>query len=264
MTLEEAAAELGVHYQTAYRWLRSGALLAVKVNGVYEVTPEALAAFKADRQRPVPMPERRQVRDWERQVDRFYELLVNGQEPEADQLVADLREGVVETLELCDQLFLPTLMRVGRSWLQGKINMAEQHRGAAIAERVLARSVRPARGRPRGVAVVATAPGDEHTFLALMATLVLRADRWRVHHIGREIPGDELADFARAESADVGVVSFLTPAARPAATHVLDALREAGTRPLLLTAGVTLSDVVEAARPPNEVLSSPHASSTRR
>ena len=43
VSLRDAALELGVHYQTAYRWVRQGLLPAVKVAGSYEVTREAIA-----------------------------------------------------------------------------------------------------------------------------------------------------------------------------------------------------------------------------
>ena len=38
--LEAAARKLGVHYQTAYRWVRSGTLRALKVGSGYEIDPE--------------------------------------------------------------------------------------------------------------------------------------------------------------------------------------------------------------------------------
>ena len=38
MNLKTAALRLGVHYQTAYRWVRSGQLVAVKVGAGYEIS----------------------------------------------------------------------------------------------------------------------------------------------------------------------------------------------------------------------------------
>ena len=38
--LQEAARRLGVHYQTAYRWVREGRLTAVRVRGRYELAVE--------------------------------------------------------------------------------------------------------------------------------------------------------------------------------------------------------------------------------
>ena len=50
MNLKEAAHDLGVHYQTAYKWVRAGELVAVRVGGRYEVSPAAIQRFEAARQ----------------------------------------------------------------------------------------------------------------------------------------------------------------------------------------------------------------------
>ncbi len=49
VNLKSAARRLGVHYQTAYRWVRSGQLVAVKVGAGYEISDAALARFEAQR-----------------------------------------------------------------------------------------------------------------------------------------------------------------------------------------------------------------------
>lgn len=49
MNLKEAAHELGVHYQTAYKWVRSGELPAVRLGSRYEVAPAAIDHFLASR-----------------------------------------------------------------------------------------------------------------------------------------------------------------------------------------------------------------------
>ncbi len=50
MNLKEAARALGVHYQTAYRSVRSGELGAVRVGTVYEVSEASIARFRSLRQ----------------------------------------------------------------------------------------------------------------------------------------------------------------------------------------------------------------------
>ena len=47
MNLKTAARRIGVHYQTAYRWVRSGELVAVKVGAGYEISEAALERFQA-------------------------------------------------------------------------------------------------------------------------------------------------------------------------------------------------------------------------
>jgi excisionase family DNA binding protein len=49
VNLKTAAQQLGVHYQTAYRWVRSGQLVAVKVGAGYEVSEAAIARLRAQR-----------------------------------------------------------------------------------------------------------------------------------------------------------------------------------------------------------------------
>ena len=49
MNLKEAAHHLGVHYQTAYKWVRAGELVAIRVGGRYEVSPAAIHRFEASR-----------------------------------------------------------------------------------------------------------------------------------------------------------------------------------------------------------------------
>ncbi len=49
MNLKEAAHHLGVHYQTAYKWVRAGELVAVRVGGRYEVSKAAIERFEATR-----------------------------------------------------------------------------------------------------------------------------------------------------------------------------------------------------------------------
>ena len=49
MQLRDAAATLGVHYQTAYGWVRQGVLPARKTSRGYEVSESAVHALAAQR-----------------------------------------------------------------------------------------------------------------------------------------------------------------------------------------------------------------------
>jgi excisionase family DNA binding protein len=50
MNLKTAAAQLSVHYQTAYKLVRSGSLAAVKIGGTYEISEAALERYRAERE----------------------------------------------------------------------------------------------------------------------------------------------------------------------------------------------------------------------
>src|SRR5210317_383130 len=64
LTLHEAAAELGVHYMTAYRYVRLGQLDAAKRSGTWRVSRTELDRFRAE---PAEEPAERAPRgrvDW--------------------------------------------------------------------------------------------------------------------------------------------------------------------------------------------------------
>src|SRR5580765_136786 len=107
LDLGEAADRLGVHYQTAYRWVRNGTLAATKVGTMYVITDAEVARFLGRRLTPVPPPMRTKVRDWDRQAARLQRHLVAGDELTARALVDRLVAGHHEPLTLCERLFTP-------------------------------------------------------------------------------------------------------------------------------------------------------------
>ena len=249
MDLQTAADRLGVHYQTAYRWVRDGSLRAVKRGSVYAITDEEITRFETVRASPAPPPKQATVRSWGHQVDRLYALLVDGDELGARQLVDRLHDGGIEPLALCESLFGPTMRRVGDAWARGEVSVAHEHRASQICERLLARIAVHPRGRPRGVAVVATHVGEEHSLPAAMAALVLRADRWQVHHLGTQVPTPDLVDLVRAVGADLVVLSPANPPAVDAARPVADEIRRSTEAAVLVGApGASLAELVSAAR----------------
>lgn len=246
--LRTAAMHLGVHYQTAYRWVREGVLSAVKVGSSYEVSDEEVQRCREARARPGPPPRQTHVRDWQVHVERLHRLLLEGDELPARQLVDRLHDGGIDPLALCERLLAPVLRGIGEGWERGEVSVAEEHRASAICERIVARIATHPRGRPRGVCVVATPPGEEHGLPAAMAATVLRADRWQVHHLGTEVPDDALVALAEREGADLVVLSVTTPDAEAVAEVVAGRVRAAGARALVGRPGLALAELVERAR----------------
>jgi len=226
MDLREAAGALGVHYQTAYGWVRQGVLPARKVGRGYAVRDSDVAALAARRRlgrdplRPI------HVRDWAAQADGLYAAIVQGDETLARHRLGRLAGGVT-TLDLCAQVIAPALRRVGDDWAAGQISIAQEHRASAICERLLAtRSGQPA-GRPRGIAVVATPPGERHGLPALMAAACLREDRWLVHHLASDLPVDEVTRLADQVGAGLVVLSSATAETAGQADHARQAITTA-------------------------------------
>lgn len=246
MSLQEAADRVGVHYQTAYRWVREGTLPAVKVGAAYVVETVDVEALMTVRDSPRPAPAVVRIRDWSRQAQRFHDALLAGNERTARGLVARLHGGGVGIVDVLEQVMVPALQRLGEGWTRGAVSIAQEHRGTAICERLLA-GVGPAAGRPRGVVVVTTPAGDRHGLPALMAAAALRERHWRVHHLGADMPAGDLADYAQNLGADLVVLSLTHPPAAAAASAAEKVLTRRGLRVLLGRPGATLSELLTAA-----------------
>lgn len=247
--LKTAAEELGVHYQTAYRWVREGSLSAVKVGASYEVDSTEISRFRAVRTAPAPPPVRTQVRNWAPHVDRLYDSLVLGDELTARNTVDRLHEHGTDVVDLCARLFTPALKRIGDSWAKGRVSLADEHRASAMCTRLLARTSVHPRGRPRGVAVVTTVPGEAHELPGMMASMALRSDRWRVHHLGTQMPYDQLAGLATREGADLVVLSVTDPGALRGSRRFAERVEgELHVRALVGSPGAALTELLDRAR----------------
>jgi MerR family transcriptional regulator, light-induced transcriptional regulator len=247
MNLQEAAEKLGVHYQTAYRWVREGQITAAKVGSSYVVTDAEVNRFMALRLVPTQPPQRLTIRDWSTHRAKLGRALLAGEELDARSVIDRLTDGHVSGIELCEELVAPCMAEIGDQWHRGEVSIAEEHRATAICERILARIASHPRGRPRGTAVVLAAPGDSHGLPALMAALALRDDRWRVHHLGVNVPLADVIQLAQSSGATLIVLS-VTFAASVEAQDAANKFRAEGFGVLIGGRGRSLRDLLVEAR----------------
>ena len=74
MQLRDAAEALGVHYQTAYGWVRRGTLTARKTPRGYEVRESDVRDLLARRAAGAEPSREIQVRDWAAQASRLFRI----------------------------------------------------------------------------------------------------------------------------------------------------------------------------------------------
>lgn len=210
LPLREAADLLGVHYQTAYGWVRQGVLPATKVGRRYRVNFADVHALGAERASGTPPRSEVRVRNWQQLADRFYDALVTGEDRLAQRRLERLAAGV-PFIELCARVVAPALRRIGDDWAAGDVTIAVEHRASAICERLIAPlAARQPTGRPRGVAVTATPAGERHGLPALMAAGSLREDHWLVQHLATDLPASEVGRLADDVAARLVVLSAVT------------------------------------------------------
>jgi len=225
MLLRDAAETLGVHYQTAYGWVRKGTLRARKTPHGYEVSESDVRDLLARRAAGVEPPQEVQVRDWAAQADRLYATLVAGDETQARRDFGRLAAGV-PLAGLCDQVIAPALRQVGTDWAAGQLSIGTEHRATAICERLIAAHLHQPQGRPRGVAVTATPPGERHALPAMMAAACLREDHWQVHHLAADLPAAEVISLAEGTGASLVVLSSATAGSARLAAREAREIRE--------------------------------------
>lgn len=91
----------------------------------------------------------------------------------------------------------PALVEIGTLWEAGRMSVAQEHLASGAVRAALLRLLGDHRGEPRGVAVLACAPGEHHEIGLLMLAVLLRADGWQVAYLGPDTPTAEAVGLAR-------------------------------------------------------------------
>jgi excisionase family DNA binding protein len=207
LTLHEAAEQLGVHYMTAYRYVRLGLLPARKEGGSWQVRSVDLERFRHDRLvgRPAdgdgdgdgdgaaPVRRRRRA-PW---AERLEARLVAGDAPGAWGVVEAALAAGTELDEIYLDVLSPALVSIGTRWERGEIDVAIEHRATGIALRLIGRlGPRCARrGRSKGIIVLGAPVGERHGLPVAILGDLLRLDGWDVSDLGPDTPA---ASFAHA------------------------------------------------------------------
>lgn len=246
--LQAAARQLGVHYQTAYKWVRSGELPAAMVMGSYSLDRGAVARFAERRARPARPRTRRPRTSFAVLSRRMHDHLVAGEERQAARLISGLVGDGRSMTAVARDVLVPALRSIGEEWQAGRLDISIEHRASAIVDRILGVHYPNPRGRRRGAAVVAALSGDQHVLPTILAAISLREDNWLVHHLGADLPPDELLRFCQEEHVDLVVLTVTVTKLRRMATRTAVQLERLGPRALVGAPGRTLDELQRLAR----------------
>jgi excisionase family DNA binding protein len=244
LTLHEAAELLGVHYMTAYRYVRLGVLPARKVGGTWHVDPADIAAFRATA--AVVSEGSRRRAPW---AARLESRLVAGDAGGAWGVVEAALTAGSELDEIYLDVITPAMRSIGHRWEAGELDIAVEHRATGIAFRLLGRlGPRFARrGRSRGTVLLGAPVGERHSLPVAMLGDLLRGEGWEVSDLGADIP---VASFVRAarEATDLVAigVSVTSPENLPAAATLLTALGPVVDGIHLVVGGPAVQDLAHA------------------
>jgi MerR family transcriptional regulator, light-induced transcriptional regulator len=190
--LQDAADRLGVHYMTAYRYVRTGRLPATRIGAQWWVDPaDLLAAGVGAAVAGRPRAATRQASQ-ATAVRRLEDRLVAGDEPGAWTIVESrLGSGTDPDDVLLEGLGL-AMRAVGAGWEAGDYTVDDEHRASGVASRVIARlgARFTTRGPKRGSVILGTPPHELHGLPTAMVANVLRGHGFDVADLGADVPAD--------------------------------------------------------------------------
>jgi excisionase family DNA binding protein len=247
LTLLQAAEELGVHYMTVYRYVRTGSLPATRVGGIWQVAPADLELVRrvgpGARRKPPSGPARSRAR--------LLARLVAGDEAGAWGLLEAALASDMTPDDVLLELVAPTLRAIGTRWERGQLSIASEHRSSAVAARLISRlGARFARrGVKRGTVILAAPSGELHAAPIAIAANLLRWRGFDVVELGVDTPAEALAETAVGEPDLVAVgMACTTDGASRAAQRAIAMVRRSAPDVPILLGGAAISDAAHAGK----------------
>ncbi len=194
VSLNEASERLGVHYMTAYRYIRTGRLAAEKRGGQWYVRLEDLAEVQTGRTT--------QTKRSDILPSRVEERLLASDENGTFQILEDAMAAGASADEIYLDLLVPALTNIGQRWHDGELEIAEEHVATATAIRVISRvgnRIGSRRGRSRGTIVLASVAQDHHLLPTAMMKDLLGSRGFEVSDLGANTPALSIASLAASK-----------------------------------------------------------------
>lgn len=222
LTLQQVADELGVHYMTAYRWVRLGMLDATKHGRSWVVTRDDLDAYVSGSREQSS----RGTAPWD---ERLLNRMLAADDSGAWAVVESALTSGLSVPDVYTRMVIPALKSVGDKWETGEIGIAEEHAASQIAYRVVARlGPRAApRGVRRGTIALGSTATELHSLPLSIAADLFRAQRFAVLDLGANLPAAAFAEhIARTEGLVAIAIGVTTPGQDEEIAKTISALRE--------------------------------------
>ncbi|HSJ70338.1 MAG TPA: B12-binding domain-containing protein [Acidimicrobiia bacterium] len=236
LTLHEVADELGVHYMTAYRYVRLGMLEATKRGRSWVVTREDLGRFL---EAPTE-PSERGTAPWD---ERLLNRMLAPDDAGAWRVIEAALSSGVSAPDIYMDVITPALREVGTKWANGEIDVAQEHAASQIARRVVARlsPQMSRRGVRRGTVVVGSTATEMHDLPVSIVADLLRSRHFDVVDLGGNLPPESFASAVRSANNLVAAAIGVTALGQEDEIgRTVAAIRAASDVPILIGgAGVT-------------------------
>ncbi|MCA9974711.1 MAG: cobalamin-dependent protein [Anaerolineales bacterium] len=131
-------------------------------------------------------------------------------EPEAQRIL--VQAFALYPVELvCSEVLQKGLSEIGKGWYEGRVSVQQEHFTSSLAVRQLEVMLSSMTQASRhGRILVACPPNEQHTFGALVLTLLLRRRGWEVIYLGANVPVQRLEESLTTINPHLVVVSAQT------------------------------------------------------
>jgi len=144
-------------------------------------------------------------------IERALEAALNS-DPVGVEEVLSSAVALLAPNEVVNTVLVPLAREVGERWHRGELSIAQEHMVTDIVRRlVITQTHCFARSDDGPSLVLATLTGEPHELGLLMCGWIAATRRLRTHFLGTNLPGREVARFARDVEASAVLVSLVLP-----------------------------------------------------
>jgi len=248
LTLQEAADLLGVHYMTAYRYVRTGRLNGTRAGAHWIVRRSDLDKLAPAASAGRPKPHRTARAPKKGYAQQLATLLVQADEAEAWRVIQGALTTAYEPEGLYFDVLSAAMRLVGDGWAEGRLDVADEHRATVLMYRLVGRlgPLFVRRGPTRGTVVLGAPAGDAHGLPTALIADPLRGRRFAIIDLGANTPTASWVETIDETNRLVGVgIVVSTDVAVAVITDTIAAIRERSDAPVVL-GGVAIRDEAHA------------------
>ncbi|MBS32243.1 MAG: hypothetical protein CL445_07445 [Acidimicrobiaceae bacterium] len=239
VTLHEAAERLGVHYMTAYRYVRHGQLQASRTSSGWRVATSDLEQFAARDSVPVGRSSAKSSARNAPWASRLEARLIAGDVEGAWGVIEAAMAAGSPVDRVYTDFIADAMESIGARWAAGELGVADEHRATVVVQRLLGR-LGPQlnrRGRSRGTIVVGSPFGEQHSIPSAVISDLVRADGWSVVDLGSDSPASSFLQVVEETGAVAVLLSVSHVESFPAAVEVTKEIRSSHPGTLVVTGG---------------------------
>jgi excisionase family DNA binding protein len=245
--LHEAAERLGVHYMTAYRYVRQGQLPALRTSAGWRVALKDLDQFSRREETANGDSKSTRSRRQAPWSSRLEARLIAGDVEGAWGVIESSMAAGSTVDRVYTEYIAGAMESIGARWAAGELEVADEHRATVVVQRLLGR-LGPQlnrRGRSRGTVVVGSPFGEQHSIPSAVLADLVRADGWSVIDLGADCPASSFIQVVKESDAVAVLLSISHEDSMPAAVAVTAELGKVLPQVLVVTGGRAVMGATE-------------------